>query len=47
MTLIETHLAETHRPTKKYSSIFVRVKSGIARFFRASPNPQLFLKRVI
>jgi hypothetical protein len=34
MTLIETHLAETHRPTKKYSSIFIRVKHGIARFFR-------------
>jgi hypothetical protein len=43
MTLIETHLAETHRPTKKYSSIFISVKHGIARFFRTPENPHLFL----
>lgn len=39
MTLIETRLAETHRPIRKYSSILVCVKRRIAgdpdfRYFR-------------
>jgi hypothetical protein len=47
MTLIETRLAETLRPTKEYSSNFVCVKYGIARFYRsATKNPHVFLRHI-
>lgn len=37
-TLIETRLAETLRPTRKYSSIFASVKSRIGWFFAVPPE---------
>ncbi len=47
MTLIETRLAETQRPTKEYSSNLVCVKCRIARFFRrAAKNPHVFLRDI-